>query len=51
MNARTVLKGRGKEEPLVFVCSRIPDEEMISRRIIIRYKKKKKKKKKEKTRT
>ena len=27
MNARTVLKARGKEEPLVFVCSRIPDEE------------------------
>ncbi|CAL6311095.1 unnamed protein product [Bathycoccus prasinos] len=27
VNARTVLKARGKEEPLVFVCSRIPDEE------------------------
>ena len=27
VNARTVLKGRGKEEPLVFVCSRIPDED------------------------
>ena len=29
MNARTVLKGRGKEEPLVFVRSRIPDDEDV----------------------
>ena len=28
VNARTVLKGRGKEEPLVFVCSRIPDDDV-----------------------
>ena len=27
VNARTVLKVRGKEESLVFVCSRIPDED------------------------
>ena len=27
VNARTVLKARGKEESLVFVCSRIPDED------------------------
>ena len=29
VNARTVLKARGKEEPLVFVCSRIPDEDDV----------------------
>ena len=28
VNARTVLKARGKEEPLVFVCSRIPDDDV-----------------------
>jgi ssDNA-binding Zn-finger/Zn-ribbon topoisomerase 1 len=28
VNARTVLKVRGKEEPLVFVCSRIPDDDV-----------------------